>query len=151
MIHFAYSTGTACGDRVHVLGSAHTTDDPAAVTCDCCIRRIRRWPCLIDGDECFRRHGPDSPCQHGMEPPADGTVACLHCGSSFRARLAEYVAAVETALMQTEVGRNASPRYASRLHDAGDALKRECANAPRQPEPEAGDRLHADVGQEVGL
>ena len=74
------------------------------------------------------RHDPDSPCQHGMEPPADGTVACLHCGSSFRARLAEYVAAVETALMQTEVGRTAWPRYAELLRNAGDALKRECAN-----------------------
>jgi hypothetical protein len=63
-----------------------------------------------------------------MEPPADGTVACLHCGSSFRARLAEYVAAVETALMQTEVGRTAWPRYAELLRNAGDALKRECAN-----------------------
>jgi hypothetical protein len=86
-----------------------------------------------------------------MEPPADGTVACLHCGSSFRARLAEYVSAVEDALMQTEVGRNAYPRYANRLRVAGDALKRECANAPRQPDPASGDRLHADVGQEVGL
>ena len=127
MIHLAYSTGTACGDRVHVLGSAHTTDDPKAVTCDCCIRRIRRWPCLIDGDDCYRRHGSDSPCQHGMEPPiAPDPFTHMH---NVRARLVEYVDAVEAALMQTDIGRNAWPRYASRLHDAGDALKRECANA----------------------
>jgi hypothetical protein len=37
--------------------------------------------------------------------------------------LTEYVDAVEEALTQTEVGRNASPRYAERLHDAGEALK----------------------------
>jgi hypothetical protein len=40
----------------------------------------------------------------------------------------EYVSAVEEALMQTEVGRNAWPRYAERLREAGEALKRECAN-----------------------
>ena len=48
------------------------------------------------------------------------------------ARLVEYVDAVEDAVMQTELGRTAWPRYADRLRDAGDALKRECANAGRE-------------------
>jgi hypothetical protein len=43
------------------------------------------------------------------------------------ARLMEYVSAVEEVLMQTEVGRNAWPRYAERLREAGEALKCECA------------------------
>jgi hypothetical protein len=50
------------------------------------------------------------------------------CGKLL-ARLVEYVNTVEEALMQTEVGRNAWPRYAERLREAGEALKRECANA----------------------
>jgi hypothetical protein len=43
--------------------------------------------------------------------------------------LTEYVDAVEEALTQTELGRTAWPRYAERLHDAGEAVKRECAEA----------------------
>jgi hypothetical protein len=56
--------------------------------------------------------------------------------SNLLARLAEYVDEVLEAFMQTELGRNAWPRYADRLRDAGDALKRECANAPRCTEPQ---------------
>jgi hypothetical protein len=57
----------------------------------------------------------------------DGAVS-MSPSTSLLARLVDYVTAVEEALMQTEVGRNAWPRYAERLREAGEALKRECAN-----------------------
>jgi hypothetical protein len=76
------------------------------------------------GPECpsCGRDNSEGDCPaHGRETLAIGVMA----------RLAAYVDAVEAALLQTEVGRNAYPQYAANLSAAGTALKDVCIRAGR--------------------
>jgi hypothetical protein len=80
--------------------------------CPSCGRDNSEYGCVCTSDDCPA---------HGRETLAIGVLA----------RFASYVDAVEAALLQTEVGRNAYPQYAANLSAAGTALKDVCIRAGR--------------------
>jgi hypothetical protein len=92
---------------------------------DCDRAGVDHCDCLataVEGVERALRDNSESDCPaHGRETLAIGVLA----------RFASYVDAVEAALLQTEVGRNAYPQYAANLSAAGTALKDVCIRAGR--------------------
>jgi Cys-tRNA synthase (O-phospho-L-seryl-tRNA:Cys-tRNA synthase) len=92
---------------------------------DCDRAGMDHCDCLataVEGVERALRDNSEGDCPaHGRETLAIGVLA----------RFASYVDAVEAALLQTEVGRNAYPQYAANLSAAGTALKDVCIRAGR--------------------
>jgi hypothetical protein len=86
--------------------------------------------CAVRWEEMKANHRSERPSTRSGDAMTTETTHARVGGTlnPLLARLVEYVNTVEEALMQTEVGRNAWPRYAERLREAGEALKRECAN-----------------------